>query len=118
MTDRTTAIIACMRDMVAERCYSVAHSALSLAVDSAQVFGMWPVTGTDEMHAANLLKIIDGETSWPTTTDDDRPIAGAVARRLSEVACALFVQGGDESESGWLLRASCRLIGIRVEDKQ
>lgn len=77
---------------------------------------MWPVTGTDEMHAAGLLKIIDGETSWPTTADDDRPIAGAVARRLGEVSCAIFVQGGDETAADWLHRAAGRLIGAGMQE--
>ncbi len=58
------------------------------------------------------------ETSWPTTADEDRPVAGAVARRLSEVSCALFVQGSDEQTAAWLYHATGRLIGIRPEDKR
>lgn len=120
MTDRTPAIIACMRDMVAERCDKsddadllVAHAALTIAVDQSRTFDLWPPTGTDEMYAAGLLKVICGETSWSTTADDDRPVAGAVARRLSEVACSLFVQGGIGT-ADWLFNAAGRLIGCSV----
>ena len=121
MTDRTPAIIACMRDMVAERCDKsddadllVAHAALTIAIDQSRTFDLWPPTGTDEMHAAGLLKVICDEISWPTTADDDRPVAGAVARRMSEVACALFVQGGIGTAE-WLFSAAGRLIGVPGE---
>ena len=128
MIDRTPAIIACMRDMVAERCdkatYNddresllVAEQALTLAIDHSLVFGLWPTKGDDEMYAAGLLKTIDGQ-SQPPTCERDRAIAGAVARRLSEVACALFVQGEDEQMAAWLYTAVGRLIGNRPEDER
>lgn len=130
MIDRTPAIIACMRDMVAERCDKASYNnenanlfasldALTIAVDNSKVFNLWPVTGTDEMHAAAMIRIVDGRL--PRCVADDahaRPVAGAVARCLSEVACALFVQGVDGNAAEWLLSAAGRLIGLPDESAE
>ncbi len=120
MTDRTPAIIACMRDMVAERCEKTSYNeeninlfasldALALAVDSARTFELWPIVGDDESHAAWIIRLVIGTHDAPCD-DADRVVAGAVARRLSEVACALYAQNGDVQTMSWLYRAAGRLI--------